>query len=443
MSTIVITGAGGFVGGKLVARLRDAGQTVVGIGRGAQPANWPEGAAWVKADLLDPPSYEAQLAGAKCVVHLAAITGKAKRAEYERGNVDATDALLRASVRAGVERFVFVSSIATTFADRRSYHYADSKIAAEALVREAPIASVIVRPTMILGPGSPIEGSLGMLAGLPVSPVFGDGRRMVQPVDVEDVVDALCALARGTTPASGVIELGGPERYDLRELYARLRSAKGAAGAPKFVQLPLGLTRWGLSLVEAPLLPVLPLTAGQLATFANDGVATPHEAHAQLMPNARRAPRAVAETPPPPPSAGELDAEFTRHARYLIGVEPTAYQLAKYRDFHAKRRLAPANAFDGFLLKLSRGGLGLALADSYSGLLYRTSVVRAKLVLAAAILESSAPSFEVLDTPGGRGGALASFMRMGCSGMKAGFSFFFAALLLLPAHILLRAKPAR
>jgi hypothetical protein len=283
---------------------------------------------------------------------------------------------------------------------------------------------------------------LGMLAGLPMSPVFGDGRRMVQPVDVEDVVDALCALARGTTPASGVIELGGPERYDLRELYARLRAAKGAAGAPKFVPLPLSLTRWGLSLVEAPLLPVLPLTAGQLATFANDGVATAHVARAQLMPNARRTPRPVVEAPPPP-SPGELNAEFTRHARYLIGVEPTAYQLAKYRDFHAKRRLAPSNAFDGFLLKLSRGGLGLALADSYSGLLYRTSVVRAKLVLAAAILESSAPSFEVLDKPGSRGGALASFMRMGFSGMKAGFGFFFAALLLLPAHILLRAKPAR
>lgn len=444
MNAIVVTGAGGFVGGKLVTRLRAAGEAVVGIGRGAEPAGWPEGATWVKADLLDPASYKTALSGAKCVVHLAAVTGKARRAEYIRGNVEATRALLDACARAGVQRFVFVSSIATKFAQRQSYHYADSKIAAEALVREAPIPWVIVRPTMILGPGSPIEQSLGKLAGLPVSPVFGDGRRMVQPVDVEDVVDTLAVLALGTTQASGVIELGGPERYDLRELYARLRTSKGAAGAPKFVHLPLELARWGLALVEGPLLPFLPLTAGQLATFANDGVAAPHEAHAQLMPTPRRTPRAAGEAPPPPPPSGdELDAEFTRHARYLAGVEPTEYQLAKYRDFHAKRRLPPANAFDALLLKLSRGGLGLALADSYSGLLYRTSVVRAKLVLAAAILESSAPSFEVLDKPGGRGGAVAAFTRMGLSGVKAGFSFFFAALLLAPAHFLLRTKPAQ
>jgi nucleoside-diphosphate-sugar epimerase len=177
MNAIVVTGAGGFVGGKLVARLRAAGEAVVGIGRGAEPAGWPEGVIWVKADLLDPAGYEAALSGAKCVVHLAAITGKARRAEYMRGNVEATRALLGACARAGVQRFVFVSSIATTFAQRQSYHYADSKIAAERLVRAAPIAWVIVRPTMILGPGSPIEESLGKLAGLPVSPVFGAAGR--------------------------------------------------------------------------------------------------------------------------------------------------------------------------------------------------------------------------------------------------------------------------
>jgi nucleoside-diphosphate-sugar epimerase len=439
MSTIIVTGAGGFVGARLVRLLCARGESVVGIGRSEAPADWPSAARWVRADLAEPPTYAAALANARCVVHLAAVTGKAPRDVYMRGNVEATRALLGACERAGVGGFVFVSSIAVKFDDRSYYHYADSKIAAEALVRAAAIPAVIVRPTMILGPGSPIEVSLTRLARLPVSPLFGDGRRLVQPVDVDDVADALAALSGGSRLEPGVIELGGPETYNLRELYARLRAAHGARGAPRFVAAPLGVSRWMLAAVEAPLLRFLPLTAGQLATFANDGTAAPHEALERLLPARRPSPRAAEAHDQ---TGDGLDAEFQRYARYLAGVTPTAYQQSKYHDFHARRVLAPPDAFDALLLRLSRnGGVGLALADSYCGLLHRNSTLRAKLVLAAAILESSAPSFEVLDAPG-PGGAPMAYGRLALRGAAAGFSFAIAALLLVPAHALLRAKRA-
>lgn len=440
MSAIIVTGAGGFVGARLVRALCAKGESVVGIGRSEAPADWPGAARWVRADLSEPSAYEVALADARCVVHLAAVTGKAPRYAYMRGNVEATRALLGACERAGVQRFVFVSSIAAKFADRRHYHYADSKIAAEAHVAAAKIATLIVRPTMILGPGSPIEASLTRLARLPVSPLFGDGRRLVQPVDVDDVVDALAALAAEPNVESGVIELGGPETYDMRELYARLRAAQGVGGLPRFLSAPLGLSRWMLAAVEAPLLPLLPLTAGQLATFANDGTAAPHAALERLLPTRRTSPRAAESADG---DGGALDSEFTRHARYLAGIAPTSYQRSKYRDFHARRPLAPADAFDALLLRVSRlGGFGLALADSYSGLLRRDSTLRAKLTLAAAILESSAPSFEVLDSPG-PGGPLLAYARIALRGAAAGVSFVLAAMLLAPAQIVLRAKPAQ
>jgi NADH dehydrogenase len=382
------------------------------------------------------------------VLHLAAVTGKAAPADYQRGNVETTRALLGACDRAGVSRFVFVSTIAATFADRRFYPYAESKIAAEALVAASPINSVIVRPTMILGPGSPIELSLGKLAGLPVSPMFGDGLRRVQPIDVDDVVDVLAALAQGASIGDGVIEIGGRDTYDLRELYARLRTAHGKAGSPRLMNLPLRLIRQMLAAVEKPLLPLLPLTAGQLATFANDGVAAPHPAAARLLPAPRSAPRALAaEAPkdtPAPPDPSILQAEFSRNARYVAGAAPTSYQTAKYLDFHQRRRLAPADAFDALLLRLSRaGGLGLALADSYCGLFRRRSIVRAKLVLALAILESSPPSFAALDAPDA--GRRLVWIRMMMRGAMAGFSTLFAALFLLPVQLVLgltgRTKP--
>jgi len=441
MSPIVVTGAGGFVGGRLVRRLCADGETVVGIGRGPEPADWPAAARWIRADLADANAYEAVLSDARCVVHLAAVTGKARREAYRRGNVEATRTLLGACARAGVRRFVFVSSIAAKFTDRRHYHYAESKIAAETLVREAQLETVIVRPTMILGPGSPIEASLARLARLPLSPMFGDGRRLVQPVDVDDVVEALAALTRAEKLKSDLIELGGSETYDLRELYSRLRGAHGGRGAPRFIHAPLAFSRWMLAALEAPLLPLLPLTAGQLATFANDGTATPNPALERLLPERQRSPRSRDASAPF--DDNDLDAEFTRYARYLAGVTPTTYQCGKYRDFHACRGLAPADAFDALLLRLSRrGGAGLALADSYSGLLRRKSALRAKLVLAAAILESSAPSYEVLDTPG-PGGAVMAYGRIAARGAAAGMSFILAALLLAPAHAVLRAKPAQ
>ncbi|MEQ1608362.1 MAG: NAD(P)-dependent oxidoreductase [Hyphomonadaceae bacterium] len=455
MSAIIVTGAGGFVGRRLVERLAARGGAVVGIGRGDAPANWPSAARWLKADLANATAYEAALAGAACVLHLAAVTGKASPAEYQRGNVEATRALLGACERAGVARFVFVSSIAAKFVDRRFYPYAESKIAAEALVVSSSIPSVIVRPTMILGPGSPIELSLGKLAGLPVSPMFGDGRRTVQPIDVDDVADALAALAQGADIGDGVIEIGGPDAYVLRDLYARLRTAHGKAGAPRLLHLPLGFFRHTLAAVEKPLLPLLPLTAGQLATFANDGVAAPHPGAKRLLPYPRRVPRAVGPTSPPaprvsPPFAAphpaKLQAEFSRNARYVADATPTPYQVSKYLDFHQRRGLAPTNAFDALLLNLSHtGGFGLALADSYSGLFRRQSIVRSKLVLALAILESSPPSFAMLDAPdSGRGFV---WIRMAMRGAMAGLSTLFAAPFLLPLQLVLgrtgRQKPSR
>lgn len=291
MSVIVVTGASGFLGRRVVERLAARGDRVVGVARRAKPADLPSGVDWVSADLGNPGASEAALAkalgGADVVLHLAAVTGKARPAEYRRGNIEATEALLRAAERAGVGRFVFVSSIAVSFADRRHYPYSDSKAAAEAIVRSSSLKTTIVRPTMILGAGSPIQESLEKLARLPVAPMFGDGKAMVNPIEVDDVAALLVALAHEPDAAGAVIEVGGPAAYPMSELFARLR-AKG--GAPKFIHLPLKPLRELLALVEGPLLPLMPLTAGQLASFANDGVAKPSPLVDRLLPTRSESP---------------------------------------------------------------------------------------------------------------------------------------------------------
>lgn len=273
--TIVVTGAAGFVGQWLIEALRQGGNKIIALDRNPPPQDWPARDEWIMADVNLAAEYEQALRGAAVVYHLAAVTGKAPPHDYQYSNLQGTRVLLGACERAGVQKFVFMSSLAAGFADRRYYPYAESKIAAEQAVRASGLNSTIVRPAMILGEGSPIAASLKQLAVLPVIPVFGSGDVAVQPVDVMDVVRLLLGLADDTGTRGATLEIGGPDTFTIKELLARLRAQAGKDPA-RTVHLPLGPIRCLLALVEKPLLPVLPVTAGQLAAFANDGTAAPN-----------------------------------------------------------------------------------------------------------------------------------------------------------------------
>ena len=133
--------------------------------------------------------------------------------------------------------------------------------------------------------------------------------------------------------------------------------------------------------------------------------------------------------------AGALEAEHARLARYVAGVEATAYQRGKYVDFHRKRTVTPRGSFDHILVALSQWRwLGLVLADAYSGTFYRASLVRVKLMLTLAILECSPPSYVALDAPD-PGGPLV-FILMLLRVLRAALALAVAATFLVPLHIL-------
>jgi hypothetical protein len=97
---------------------------------------------------------------------------------------------------------------------------------------------------------------------------------------------------------------------------------------------------------------------------------------------------------------GALRAEVAVFARYLTGAAVTAYQIDKYIAAHRVRVIEPTTDFDGIVYRMSRaGGIGLSLADAYTGTMRRTAVVRIKLIVTLAILECSPPSFTTLDAP--------------------------------------------
>ena len=281
--TLFITGISGFVGRALLERLAprrvadgkgDRPERILGLSRNvtavAQPNVEP-----VRGDLERPEQWSSRLEGVEVVVHMAASVGKLRADVHERVNVEGTRRLIEACVRAGVRRLLFVSTIAATYPELDHYPYGRSKARAEELVRASGMEWSILRPTIVLGRRSPAWQSLSQLARMPVMPVFGSGQALMQPVDVEDLADAIALWIDDDALLGCDLDLGGPDVLATGDFLSRVRrAAKGKTGP--LLHLPArGLIRM-LSPLEGLLLPLLPFTAGQLYAFVYDGVAAPN-----------------------------------------------------------------------------------------------------------------------------------------------------------------------
>jgi len=270
MKNIFVTGATGFLGRRLLPRLADFDR-VVCLAR-CPPADTPQkNIEWLPGDLGDPAHLPDALRGCDAVLHLAALTGKARAEEYARVNVGGTQALLDAARSAGVPRFLHVSSVAVKFPDKSGYPYGQSKETAENLVRACGMPHAIVRPAIILGPGSPVWKGVAPLLKAPVMPIFGDGRTPVQPIHVDDVAEFLNQILRRDLFAGSLLELGGPEVLSFEELLQRAREKRSGKRAA-VLHIPLGPLAALLSAMEPLLFPVLPITVGQLSSFRYSGV---------------------------------------------------------------------------------------------------------------------------------------------------------------------------
>lgn len=175
MSSILVTGAGGFVGRALTAALAASGHTVRAASCSADKKPPTRGVQAVEiGDIGAKLDWSSALSGIDAVVHLAGRTHLLRDqhldplAEYRRVNVAATIRLAREACRLGVRRLVFVSSIKVngectpdgpfSEADKANPldHYAISKWEAELALQDIAASSqlelVIVRPPLVYGP---------------------------------------------------------------------------------------------------------------------------------------------------------------------------------------------------------------------------------------------------------------------------------------------------
>src|SRR5438094_476958 len=140
MPRVFVTGGTGFLGSRVCGALKRRGIPFAALDRSAslsQKLGGSDGVEAVKADLLQPELYREALGKSEVVLHLAALTGRATEQEHFRVNAEGTETLLTECQQAGVQRILFVSSIATKFPDKSRYYYAQAKLRAEEAVRNS------------------------------------------------------------------------------------------------------------------------------------------------------------------------------------------------------------------------------------------------------------------------------------------------------------------
>jgi NADH dehydrogenase len=287
MSTVLVTGASGFVGSHLLPELLGAGHRVVALVR--SPASGEKvtrrlGAALAAnvelrtGDVDRPATLPAALVGVDAVVHLVALPrDRSGGRQLLAVNLDGTRNLVAAMQASGVRRLIHLGAMGVE--DRDDLHYAKSKARAERAVRESGLDWTILKPSLLFGPG---DGFFNIVADLVrlspgIVPVPGDGKSRFQPLHVGDL--ALClrlALERPTT-AGKAFELGGPRTWTYREITAEVCRAMGRRRL--ILPMPLPLIRLVAGAAEAVHLP-FPVATDQLRQLALDNVGPLDGVHA-------------------------------------------------------------------------------------------------------------------------------------------------------------------
>ena len=138
-----------------------------------------------------------------------------------------------------------------------------------------------------------------------------------------------------------------------------------------------------------------------------------------------------------------LERECVTLGHYLVGVPPDSYVRSKYLQAHVEGLFDSAGGFDRLLMRLATSGrLGAKLADSYARIFSPTSLLRRKLVLLLAILETCAPSFHLIDELDSRSRSLL-VLRMSARVAGSVLAVVAATPFLLPAQMVLARKNGR
>jgi NADH dehydrogenase len=281
MPIATVFGGSGFLGGAIVKRLAQSA-----IGTAELTIEIPTRHT-VKAGKLRPLGSVGQIVPVPCsvtdpaqiaevvrqsdiVINLIGILYEKGRSTFDRMHVEVPRMIAGAARQAGVKQLVHISAIGAD--PRAPSRSASSKGRGETAVREAFPDAIILRPSIVFGPGDGFFNLFGRMAQLsPVLPLIGGGTTRFQPVYVGDVADAVLTALHTPEARGKTFELGGPRVYTFEELLRMILAETGQRCT--FAHIPFAMARMQGFFGE--FLPKPPLTRDQVEQLRRDNVVMP------------------------------------------------------------------------------------------------------------------------------------------------------------------------
>jgi uncharacterized protein YbjT (DUF2867 family) len=259
--TTLLTGASGYVGGRLLGAFEDARVPVRCLARRPENLSGRVAASIevVQGDVLVPESLGPAMAGVGVAYYL--VHSMASHEDYAQKDRQAAEAFAAAAKEAGVRRIVYLGGLGR---GELSPHLA-SRQEVGRILRESGVETVELRASVVIGSGSlSFELIRGLVERLPVMITPTWVETLAQPIAIEDVMEYLVEAASVPLDGSEVFEIGGPDRVTYGALmreYARQRGLRRRMLpvpilSPRLSSLWLGLVtpvyaRVGRKLIES------------------------------------------------------------------------------------------------------------------------------------------------------------------------------------------------
>ena len=244
---ILLTGATGYIGGRLLRRFEGEGRPVRCLTR--RPEVLAQGlhssTTVVEGDALAPASLGAALAGVKLAYYL--VHSMAARGNFEDLDRRAAANFAAAAREAGVSQIVYLGGLGH---DRDLSRHLSSRQEVGRILRSSGVPTLELQSSIVIGSGSAsYEAVRAVVELLPVVLAPRWAKTRAQPIAVEDVLEYLVAASRLECPVNAVVEIGGGDPVSYAEImreYARQRGLRRTV-----IPTPLAtafLSRWFLSI---------------------------------------------------------------------------------------------------------------------------------------------------------------------------------------------------
>jgi NADH dehydrogenase len=266
---IAVTGATGFIGRHTVKQLLADNHEVIAVVHHRPDPEYFDGSVAVREGEVESiESLTDAFDGVDCVVHLVGIIAETKTKTFESTVAQGTRHVVAACQKAGVKRIIYISAIGTSPEAPTKYHR--TKAEAETAVKTSGLEFVILRSSLVYGPGDGFVSMLEKMIRLsPITPIPGSGRFKLQPVFVNDLTRVIACAAENTAVANDTLVVAGPDELEYLQILDLVK--KTLKKKRLNFHIPIAVMKFLATIAEAVLSPA-PITRDQLLMMSMGNV---------------------------------------------------------------------------------------------------------------------------------------------------------------------------